>query len=1049
MYSPTPPSSTHKTQTDTGQIGESAPSKGERRHLTVLFCDLVNSTEIAAQLDPEEWRGILARYQRVAAEAVARFEGHVAQYLGDGVLALFGYPTAHENEAERAVRTALDIIERVAALNAGRDAERVPALAARVGIHAGPVVVGDSDNKSANVFGDTPNMAARVQAAAERNTVVVSAAVHRLVSGRFVVEDRGAQALKGIAHPVQLYRVIQPTVVGQRSPDASTRVLTPFVGRVEEMRLLQSRWERAREGQGQVVLMVGEPGIGKSRLLEEFRARIKGDPHLWIEGAGEQSFAHTPFHALSQMLDQILGWRGDESGEEHVSQLERALGLVQMKLDEAVPLIAEMLNLPIPEKYSPLLFAPDRKRKRLMVNLAGWMINASQMQPVVMAIEDLQWVDPSTLELINTLVGQSATVPLMLLSTARPEFRAAWPIRAHHAQITLTRLNDRHTREMVANVAAGASLSKDVIDTVVKRTDGVPLFAEELTRLMLEGNGRAALSEIPATLQNSLTARLDRLGPGKEVAQLAAVIGREFSYELLEAVSPLQGPELQAALVRIAEAELVYPYGTPPNATYQFKHALVRETAYEALLKTRRRELHRRVAETLAEKFPAVADTQPELFARHWTEAGLVEPAVAAWRKAGRRAVERFANAEAVANLSRALEVLNKLPESRERDTGELGLQMLLTTPLIATKGYTAPEVEKACYRAKDLSQRVGDTPHLSAILGGLTSVYYNRGELATALELANQMLSLAERKDDPVRLVWAHNALGLILNDLGEFSSSRHHLEKSIAHYDFQGQHNYGWVQDPGACGLSALAGVLQVLGYPEQALAKQHQAMDWARRVGDPFTLQWVLRAGTHLHFQRAEFQSALELVEEKIAVCTTHGFEPSLRYAIALRGLVLTYLDRNDEGIAQILQVSEGLDAKTPEEFGILYSVAEAYEKSGRAIQGLKALAEAQAQSKDVRPQMKQLRLKANLLVLLKDPTKLLEAEQLFRSAIQIERSCGAKGSELLSTVALARLLRDTNRREEARAMLSEIYGWFTEGFDIAVVRDAKALLEELKS
>jgi class 3 adenylate cyclase/tetratricopeptide (TPR) repeat protein len=1037
---------------------------------------LVNSTEIAAHLDPEEWRDILARYQQVAADAVARFEGHVAQYLGDGVLALFGYPVAHENDAERAVRTGLEIIEGVSALNAGKDEKGFPALAARVGIHAGPVVVGDSDTKSANVFGETPNLAARVQAAAERNTVVVSAAVYQLVSGRFVVEDRGAQTPKGIAHPVQLYRVIQPTVVRQRSPDASTRVLTPFVGREEEMRLLHSRWERAREAQGQVVLVVGEPGIGKSRLVEEFRAGIKDDAHLWIEGAGEQSFANTPFHALSQMIDQILGWRADEGSKERVSRLERALELLQMKLGEAVPLIAEMLNLPIPEKYPPLLFAPDHKRKRLMANLAGWIINASQMQPVVMAIEDLQWVDPSTLELLNTLVGQSATVPLMLLATARPEFRAPWPIRAHHAQITLTRLNDRHTREMVASIAAGASLRKDVIDTVVKRTDGVPLFAEELARLMVEGSGPDLLSEIPVTLQNSLMARLDRLGPGKEVARLAAVIGREFSYELLEAVSPLQGSELEAALARITEAELVYPRGAPPDATYQFKHALVRDTAYETLLKSRRKELHRRVAETLAEKFPAVADTQPELLARHWTEAGVAEPAVAAWRKAGRQAAERFANAEAIANLSRALEVLNNLPEGRERDTGELSIQMLLTTPLIVTKGYTAPEVEKACYRARDLSQRIGDTHHLSSILGGLTSIYYNRGELATALELANQMLSLAERKDDPVRLVWAHNILGMILRAQGEFSSSRHHLEKSIAQYDSQGRHSYGWVQDPGACGLSALAGVLHMLGYPQQALEKHLQAMDWARSLGDPYTLQWVLDKATDLRFERGEFQSALEAVEERIAICTQHGFEPPLRSAMAVRGLALTYLDRNDEGIAQILQIWEGLKANT-QDFDILYSAAEAYWKSGRAIQGLKAFAEAQAhwvgpQMKQLRlkanlfvllkdatklleqehwseigPQMKQLRLKANLLVLLKDATKLSEAEQLFRSAIQIERSCGAKWSELRSTAALARLLRDTGRREEARAMLADIYNWFTEGFDTADLKDAKALLDQL--
>src|SRR5215467_10638185 len=558
MYSPPPPSTASETQTDTAQIGESAPSKGERRHLTVLFCDLVNSTEIAARLDPEEWRDIVARYQHVAAEAVARFEGHVAQYLGDGVLVLFGYPTAHENDAERAIRTGLEIIEEVSALNARLDAKRLPALEARVGIHAGPVVVGDSDNKSANVFGETPNMAARVQAAAEPNTVVVSAAVYQLVSGLFVVEDRGAQTLKGIDHPVQLYRVIQPTVVRRLVLGGASRVLTPFIGRDEEMRLLLSRWERAREGRGQVVLVVGEPGIGKSRMVEEFRSRIKQHPHLWVECAGEQFFESTPFHTVIEMLDQGLGWRGVESAAERTNYLERSLELFGMKLGEALPLIAEMLDLPIPEKYPPLMIAPDQKRRRLLAALVGWVFGATRMQPLVIALEDMHWADPSTLELIQMLVDQCATAPLMLLLTVRPDFHPSWPTRAHHMQLSLNRLNDRQTREMVIGVVAGAPLGKDVIDGVAERTNGVPLYVEELTRAVLErSDATPDARAIPETLQDSLMARLDRLGTAKEVAQLAAIIGKDFSYELLRAISPLEETRLTGSLNRLVDADLL------------------------------------------------------------------------------------------------------------------------------------------------------------------------------------------------------------------------------------------------------------------------------------------------------------------------------------------------------------------------------------------------------------------------------------------------------------------------------------------------------------
>src|SRR5215472_9634043 len=482
-------SSTPVNQVPAGRIDEGTTSKGERRHLTVLFCDLVNSTQIAARLDPEEWRDVVARYQQVAAEAVVRFDGRIAQYLGDGVLALFGYPTAHENDAERAIRTGLEIIEEVSALNARLDAKRLPALEARVGIHAGPVVVGDSDNKSANVFGETPNMAARVQAAAEPNTVVVSAAVYQLVSGLFVVEDRGAQTLKGIDHPVQLYRVIQPTVVRRLVLGGASRVLTPFIGRDEEMRLLLSRWERAREGRGQVVLMVGEPGIGKSRMVEEFRSRIKQHPHLWVECAGEQFFESTPFHTVIEMLDQGLGWRGVESAAERTNYLERSLELFGMKLGEALPLIAEMLDLPIPEKYPPLMIAPDQKRRRLLAALVGWVFGATRMQPLVIALEDMHWADPSTLELIQMLVDQCATAPLMLLLTVRPDFHPSWPTRAHHMHLSLNRLNDRQTREMVIGVVAGAPLGKDVIDGVAERTNGVPLYVEELTRAVLERSG--------------------------------------------------------------------------------------------------------------------------------------------------------------------------------------------------------------------------------------------------------------------------------------------------------------------------------------------------------------------------------------------------------------------------------------------------------------------------------------------------------------------------------------------------------------------------------
>jgi class 3 adenylate cyclase len=685
---------------------------GERRHLTVLFCDLVNSTEIAAHLDPEDWRDIAAEYQRTAAEAVTRLGGHVAKYLGDGLVVYFGWPEAHEDDAERAVRAGLAVVDAVVSLNKRLSVKHDVKLSVRVGIDTGSVVVGQGGGKEADVFGEAPNIAARVQAAAAPDSVFITAAVYQLVSGLFVVEDRDAQQLKGINHPVQLYRVIQPTP-GRRRSRGTITAQAPFVGREDEIRLLLSRWERARQGEGQLALVVGESGIGKSRLVEEFRARIKDEPHLWIECAGEQLSTNTPFQAVIQILDQGLGWRGDESKEERVVQLERALELVGLKLGEAVPLIAEMLNLPIPAKYPPLMFAPDQKRRRLLANLAGWVLNAARLQPVVIVLEDLHWVDPSTLELMQTLVEQAATAPLLLLYTARPDFRAPWPMRAHHVQITLNRLSERQTREMIAGVAARTALAKDVIDAVVKRTDGVPLFAEELTRLMLEGDGRRLAREIPVTLQDSLMARLDRLGPAKEVAQVGAVLGREFSYELLLAVSSIPEAELQAALARLTDAELIYARGIAPEAQYQFKHALIQDAAYEALLKTRRKELHRRAAETLTQRFGAVAESQPEVLARHFADAGDAEPAIAAWKKAGDAADARRAFKEAEEAYRQALALLTTLPDSAQRDARELALLDALARVLMLTKGYAAPQTLEAAARARSLAAKSGNLADL------------------------------------------------------------------------------------------------------------------------------------------------------------------------------------------------------------------------------------------------------------------------------------------------------------------------------------------------
>ena len=695
---------------------------GERRHLTVLFCDLVNSTSLAAQLDPEEWREIVADYHRAAAQAIERFGGHVAQYLGDGVMAYFGYPEAHDNDAERAARAGLAILDAISKLNQPaltprspllrwRSPSVRPELSARIGIDSGVVVVGANAGKDADVFGDTPNIAARVQAAAEPGTVVITEATHRLVSGLFVVDQLGAQALKGIKRPLQLYRIIQPSGVrGRLEAAAASHGLTPFVGREDELRLLMSRWERALDGGGQVALIIGEAGIGKSRLLQRFHEQIGDTPHTWVEAGAGAFFQNTPFYPATELLQQFMGGNGGRPAEEQLAQLEPRLELAGLKPAETIPLIAPLLNLSLSDKYPPLPFSPEQRRRRLLATLVKWVVGAARMQPLVIVIEDLHWADPSTMELIQLLVEQGSTTRLLLLFTARPEFRAQWPPRAHNVQITLNRLSTRNVRTMVGQVAAQKALAEQTIAAVVERTGGVPLFVEELTRALLEsGNASLTGREIPVTLHDSLMARLDRLGPAKEVAQVGAVIGSDFSYELLHAVHPMPDQGLERALRSLADAELLYVRDIAPDATYQFKHALIRDAAYGALLKSRRKELHRLVARTIDEKFPALREAHPEVLGRHWTEAGETELAIAEWSRAGQAAEERSAFREALDNYQQAVSLLNELSPSGGRDLRELELRQSVVRMLWMTKGYSSAETLDAVERAAALADKSGN----------------------------------------------------------------------------------------------------------------------------------------------------------------------------------------------------------------------------------------------------------------------------------------------------------------------------------------------------
>ena len=1012
--------------------------EGERRHLTVLFSDLVGSTEIASHLDPEEWREIVGEYHRAATQAIERFGGHVAQYLGDGVMAYFGYPEAHDNDAERAARAGLAILETITKLN---EHPARPRLSVRVGIDSGAVVIGAGADKEADVFGDTPNIAARVQAAAEPGSVMITDAVHRLVSGLFVVEDRGAQALKGIERPVQLYRVVQPSGVrGRFEAAAATRGLTPFVGREDELRSLMNRWEHALEGEGQVALIIGEAGIGKSRLLQRFHEQLLGTPHSWVEAAAGSFFQNTPFHPVAEMLHEFLAWRGDEPPGEQLTRLEQALELAGVKLAEALPLIAPILNLPIPEKYPPSSLSPEEQRRRLLATLVEWVLGHARAQPIVIVIEDLHWADLSTLELLQLMVEQGATARLLLLYTARPEFHAQWPQRAHHMQITLNRLSSRNVRTMVGQVAAQKALSEETIATVVQRTGGVPLFVEELTRAVLEsGDAKITGREIPVTLHDSLMARLDRLVPAKEVAQVCSVIGNEFSYELLHAVHPLAEEDLQGALRKLADAELIYVHGIPPEANYTFKHALIRDAAYEALLRSRRKDLHRLVARTIDEKFIALKDAQPEVLARHWTEAGEINPAIKEWSRAGKAAEARNAFSEALASYQQALALLDLLPGSPERDLRELELRQWVVRMLWVTMAYSAPETIEATERAAALAEKSGNLAQIVDLMVSKGVTALNRGDITAACALADPALDFALRDGTPTSLGMARALQMYTRFESGDLAGVEEHFIAGLKFFD-----DPGYRRHPGATtGAFATAAVnAWLLGRGDVArerMARMIAAADGNTLFEQAYSGQW---AATILVWLR-EYEQAGVSAERALKLSMKHQFPLVTAFARCLLGRARAELGRAAEGVELIRQGIAGMQEVGSFIGFFFFQLAVALERDCLIVDALESVEQS---FRIYKPFPDSLRLRGELRL---KQGQMELAESDFREAIALAQKSGAKALELRATMSLARLLDKQSRRTDARVMLAEIYDEFTEGFDTADLKDARALLNVLNT
>jgi TOMM system kinase/cyclase fusion protein len=1062
---PTSPSRIPEAQLPLRTAEPRAP-EAERRQLTVLFCDLVDSTALASQLDPEEWREVVRAYQEACAKVIARYEGHIAQYLGDGLLVYFGYPQAHEDDAPRAVRTGLGIVEVMGTLHARLPQESWGRLAVRVGIHTGLVVVGEMGGGTRQeqlALGDTPNIAARLQSLAPPDAVVISERTRQLVGATFDLEALGLQTLKGVHTPMQIYGIRGERAVESRFEAASTAALMPLVGREEELALILRRWAQARAGEGQVVLLTGEPGIGKSRLLHAVRERVAAEPHLRLVYQCSPYHANSAFYPVMAQLERAARFEPSDPAAQKLDKLEALLVQGTARVAEVAPLVAALLSIPTGDRYRPFTLSPERQKAQTIAALVDQVAGLSRRQPMLCLVEDAHWCDPTTLEVLDQLVHRTPELRVLVIITSRPDFTAPWTA-SHVTALTLTRLGRAHVAAMVAQFTVGRALPTEVLAQIVARTDGVPLFVEELTKAIVESgllqevNGRYALTgplpplAIPATLHDSLMARLDRLAAVKEVAQLAATLGREFPYELLKAVSPVNDATLQPALVRLVDAGLLYQQGVPPQASYRFKHALIQDAAYQALLKSRRQQVHQRIARVLEERFPEICVTQPELLAHHYTQAGFSSQAVSYWQRAGQRAVQHSAYAEAISHLTTALALLRTLPDTPERTQQELDLQLALGPALIATKGQAAPEVEQAYARARTLCQQVGETPQLFPALWGLASFYLMKPELQTSRELGEQMLRLALRAQDPALLLEAHRSLGTTLFESGVFVEAQAHLEQGIALYHPQRHrsHTVLYGRDPGVVCLSYGAHTRWLLGYPDQALQRIHDALTLYGQSSHPFSFASALFYAAILSQLCQDVQAAREQAKALMTLATEEGFALRLANGMIIHGWALVAQRAGEQGLAEMrqgLSAYEATGAYLTRPY-FLALLAEGYGQVGQPAEGLSVLTTALASLHRYGERFFEAelyRLKGDLLLALSGE-QAAEAEACFQRALKVARHQQAKSLELRAALSLSRLWQQQGKQERARHLLAEIYGWFTEGFDTADLQEAKALLDE---
>ncbi len=1064
------------TQVDSGDVTQSVGSavespnspgsraEAERRQLTVMFCDLVGSTTLAERLDPEVLRELLGRFQDCCAAVIQQFGGFIARYVGDGLLVYFGYPIAHEDDGQRAVRAGLDIVDAMDALNAGDDTPDVK-LAVRVGITTGLVVAGDigrGERVEENaIVGETPNLAARLQALAQPDSVVIGASTFRLVEGLFDCDDLGEQLLKGISKPVRAYRVRVESGAPSRFEAKAARGLTPLVGREEEVDLLLNRWQQANEGECRVVLLSGEAGIGKSRITRGFRERL-GEIDNRVLLHGSPYHQNSALYPAIEYLGRTLRFQQGDTTEQMLDKLERFLSELDLPIENHAPVLASLLSLPVNDRYAPLQSTPLELKNETFRVLVAVIERMTARDTLFMLIEDAHWIDPSTLELTSLIIEQLRTARFFLLVTFRPKFEPPWSRYSQVTSLTLNRLSQRQSVAMVMKICRGKAFPAEVLTQVIDKTDGVPLFVEELTKTILESDllkdegdhyalaGPLPSLAIPASLQDSLMARLDRLAAAKEVAQLAATLGRRFSRELLLAVSSIKEDVIDSALSELLEAELIYRRGLPPDFVYEFKHALLQDAAYQALLKSTRQQYHQTIARALEQRFPAITETQPELVAHHYTEAGVPDRAIPYWHRAGQRTVQRSGNLEAVAHLRKALELIKTVNDSPERARQELELHLTLGPALVAARHFADPDVGQSYARALELCQQLGDSIHLPLILRGRQAFHRLRGELSKARELGEQLVALAERQQDPALLIGGYQALGQDLFQLGNLVAAHRTVDRGIALFD-PGKHrlkNWPGGQPGEQCYLYD-AFALWMLGYPDRALRRGESALDFAESLANLANLVNTLAFLALVHLLRREPTLALQRAKRAMELSAEQSNPFFLAYGTVLHGWALAIQGQIEDGDAEIdkgIATYRTTGSRTWLPY-FLALQAQSCVRRNRLDKGRASLDEAfaLADQTEERCWHSELNRTKGELLLAMSSNDHAEAEYCFSQALDIARRQQAKSWELRAAVSLGRLWKQKGKRDEAHDLLAPIYDWFTEGFDTSDLEDAKTLLE----